>query len=562
MSCSRGRWCRRCPTKRPRSSGATSIRCASSAGRYRTPIPGSRGSRPRRGRQGAAQGARPGRPAAQGRGRDVGTGERVARSLPRAARCGQRGGFLQHLRQHVLAPRSAQRHDAEERAAPGAADSRELPYVKEALASIREGGYTEAFARVAFLMARKDEPLPLSRVRHAAGPGQGLRGPASRAAAREWRRIRGEQEIIARYEPEQAIDTLAVLLADRADRERLLHAARARAGRQARAAVEADRRADGDARAHPRRCSDSAGSRPARRRANAAPTVARPDTPIRPISCSPAARALVVGIANEHSIAYGCAEAFRELGADLAITYLNEKARPHVEPLARELEAPIFLPLDVSVPGELEAVFERIAQAVGPARRAGAFHRLGAEGRPAGRAPRLLGRGLRESDGHLLPFVHPHGAARRAADDRRRHDVRDELPRRAEGRAELQRDGARQGGAGSLRAAISPPSWGRRSIRVHAISPGPLKTRAASGLKDFDLLLNEAGQRAPVGELVDIMDVGVRLRVSGDPVRAAHDRANALCRRRREHHGLSMEPTTGSSGRTGIRRAAISRRCA
>jgi enoyl-[acyl-carrier protein] reductase I len=49
---------------------------------------------------------------------------------------------------------------------------------------------------------------------------------------------------------------------------------------------------------------------------------------------------------------------------------------------------------------------------------------------------------------------------------------------------------------------------GSQGIRVHAISPGPLKTRAASGLKDFELLLNEAAQRAPLGELVDIMDVG------------------------------------------------------
>jgi enoyl-[acyl-carrier protein] reductase I len=49
---------------------------------------------------------------------------------------------------------------------------------------------------------------------------------------------------------------------------------------------------------------------------------------------------------------------------------------------------------------------------------------------------------------------------------------------------------------------------GPQRIRVHAVSPGPLKTRAASGLKDFDLLLNEAAQRAPLGELVDIMDVG------------------------------------------------------
>src|SRR5262245_56918091 len=71
-------------------------------------------------------------------------------------------------------------------------------------------------------------------------------------------------------------------------------------------------------------------------------------------------KALVVGIANEHSIAYGCAKAFRSLGADLAITYLNDKARTHVEPAAKALAAPIFLPLDVQRSGELEAVFEAI----------------------------------------------------------------------------------------------------------------------------------------------------------------------------------------------------------
>ena len=73
-------------------------------------------------------------------------------------------------------------------------------------------------------------------------------------------------------------------------------------------------------------------------------------------------KALVVGIANENSIAYGCAKAFRELGADLAVTYLNEKACPYVEPLARALDAPLILPLDVSVPGELEAVFDAITR--------------------------------------------------------------------------------------------------------------------------------------------------------------------------------------------------------
>src|SRR3954447_23932806 len=73
------------------------------------------------------------------------------------------------------------------------------------------------------------------------------------------------------------------------------------------------------------------------------------------------AKALVVGIANESSIAYGCAKAFRELGADVAVTYLNDKARRFVEPLAKELEASIFPPRDVATPGALEGVFEVIA---------------------------------------------------------------------------------------------------------------------------------------------------------------------------------------------------------
>ena len=58
-------------------------------------------------------------------------------------------------------------------------------------------------------------------------------------------------------------------------------------------------------------------------------------------------RGLIVGIANDQSIAWGCAKAFRAFGAELAVTYLNEKAKKFVEPLAKELEAPIFMPLDV-----------------------------------------------------------------------------------------------------------------------------------------------------------------------------------------------------------------------
>ncbi len=73
-------------------------------------------------------------------------------------------------------------------------------------------------------------------------------------------------------------------------------------------------------------------------------------------------RGLVVGIANEHSIAYGCAKAFREMGADLAVTYLNEKAEPHVRPLASGLGSDLIMPCDLRKPGELEAVFDVIRE--------------------------------------------------------------------------------------------------------------------------------------------------------------------------------------------------------
>src|SRR5579872_7049925 len=73
-------------------------------------------------------------------------------------------------------------------------------------------------------------------------------------------------------------------------------------------------------------------------------------------------KGLIVGIANENSIAWGCAKAFRALGCQLAVTYLNDKAKKFVEPLAQQLESPIFMPLDVNVPGQMEAVFDRIAK--------------------------------------------------------------------------------------------------------------------------------------------------------------------------------------------------------
>ena len=218
-------------------------------------------------------------------------------------------------------------------------------------------------------------------------------------------------------------------------------------------------------------------------------------------------KALVAGIANEHSIAYGCAAAFRELGADLAITYLNEKAKSYVEPLAQKLEASIFAPLDVSQPGELEALFERIAREWG---------RLDIVVHSIAWAPKG------DLQGGLLDCT-AEGFAR--AMDISCHS----FIRMAKLAAPLMKEGGTlfamsYHGAqkvvpnynvmGPVKAALEAAcrylayELGPRGIRVHPVSPGPLKTRAASGLKDFDLMLNEAMAKAPTGELVDIHDVG------------------------------------------------------
>jgi enoyl-[acyl-carrier protein] reductase I len=72
-------------------------------------------------------------------------------------------------------------------------------------------------------------------------------------------------------------------------------------------------------------------------------------------------KALVVGVANDRSIAWGCAEAMRRSGAEIAMTYLNDRARPHVEPLAKAVEAPLLLPLEVRDTAQVDALFDAIA---------------------------------------------------------------------------------------------------------------------------------------------------------------------------------------------------------
>jgi len=218
-------------------------------------------------------------------------------------------------------------------------------------------------------------------------------------------------------------------------------------------------------------------------------------------------KALIVGIANDQSIAYGCARAFRTAGAELAITWLNEKARPHVEPLAHELEASITAALDVSQPGELEALFGTIEKKWG---------RLDLLVHSIAFAPKAdLQGGLIDcsAEGFAKAMdISCHSFIRMA---------RLAAPLMSDGGAMFAMSyvGANKvvpnyNVMGPVKAALEAAcrylayELGPKGVRVHAISPGPLKTRAASGIKDFELLLNEAASKAPLGELIDIMDVG------------------------------------------------------
>ncbi|CAB3688876.1 enoyl-ACP reductase FabI [Achromobacter sp. ACM04] len=218
-------------------------------------------------------------------------------------------------------------------------------------------------------------------------------------------------------------------------------------------------------------------------------------------------RGLVTGIANADSIAWGCAKAFHALGAELAVTYLNDKALRHVEPLARQVEAPLLLPLDLMREGQLEAVFDSVAAEWGQLDFV--LHSIAFAPRDDlhGRVTDCSREGfLQAMDVSCWSFIRM---------------------------AKLAEPLMRNGGAlfcmsyygsqmvvehynmmGPVKAALESATrylaaeLGPQGIRVHAISPGPLKTRAASGIAEFDTLLDRAQSKAPARSLVSIDDVG------------------------------------------------------
>lgn len=218
-------------------------------------------------------------------------------------------------------------------------------------------------------------------------------------------------------------------------------------------------------------------------------------------------KGLITGIANEHSIAYGCARMLRGCGADLAVTWINERTRTYVEPLCNALGADITVPLDVRQEGALEAVFAAIGRRWG--RLDFLLHAIGSappselHGRVTDTSP--------EGFAHAMD-ISCHSFMRMAR-------LAEPLMDKGGSLLTVSYLGASQvvpgyGVMGPVKAALEAAvrylatEFGPRGIRVNAISPGPTRTRAASGIPRFDQLYADARRRAPLARAIEIDDVG------------------------------------------------------
>lgn len=202
-------------------------------------------------------------------------------------------------------------------------------------------------------------------------------------------------------------------------------------------------------------------------------------------------KGLVVGIANEHSIAAGCARAFRDTGAELAATYLNDKARPCVEPVARAIEAKITMPLDVEQDDSLNAVFERIRAEWG--RLDFLLHSIAycPKTDPQGRLVDSSRKGFAQAVGvsvhsfvrmaRLAEPLMPDGSCLLTVSYYGAETVVDHYNVMGPVKAALE---------ATVRYLAA--KLGSKGIRINALSPGPLKTRAASGIDHFDELIDRA----------------------------------------------------------------------
>ncbi len=218
-------------------------------------------------------------------------------------------------------------------------------------------------------------------------------------------------------------------------------------------------------------------------------------------------KGLIVGVANEHSIAWGCAKVLSEAGAELAITYQNEQTKHYVQPLVNRLSCPIFMPLDVTDDSQLEALFQRIKTNWGTLDfmiHAIAFApKADLQGRVVDCSRDGFGIAMDISCHSFIRLV-------KAAEPLMTHGG-SIITMSYYGADKVVKN---YNLMGPVKAALETTvrylamELGSKQIRVNAISPGPINTRAASGLADFDNLMEKAAQEAPLHQLVTIDAIG------------------------------------------------------
>lgn len=220
-----------------------------------------------------------------------------------------------------------------------------------------------------------------------------------------------------------------------------------------------------------------------------------------------ALKGLIVGVANKHSIAWGCAKILHQAGHELAITYQNEKTKEYLEPLVSNISCPIFMPLDVRDTAQFDALFRRIKEQWG---------KLDFIIHSIAFAPKsdLQGRVVDcSNDGFTLAMdISCHSFIRLAkAGEPLMKDGGSLITMSYYGAEKVVKN---YNLMGPVKAALETTvrylamELGSEKIRVNAVSPGPVNTRAASGLTDFDKLMEKAAKEAPLHQLVTIDSIG------------------------------------------------------
>ena len=218
-------------------------------------------------------------------------------------------------------------------------------------------------------------------------------------------------------------------------------------------------------------------------------------------------KGLIIGIANAKSIANGCAKVLHAAGAELAITYLNDRGEKYVRPLAEAVESPLILPCDLSNKSELAAVFNQIGSKWGQLDFV--IHSVAFADQED-----LQGRVVDCSrEGFLLAMdISCHSFIRVAK-------LAEPLMKNGGSLLTMSYYGSKKvipnyNLMGPIKSALEgvvrylAADLGPKGIRVNAVSPGPIRTRASRGIKDFNGLLKLATERNPSGETVDIEEVG------------------------------------------------------